>query len=74
MASCPVWHGAIKIHALFGLKRTHLNKLADDGHIRRRKIGASAQADVLYHVPDVLKFMASDKPYAVECRTTRKCD
>jgi hypothetical protein len=63
LVPCPVWGSAARIEELTGLKATQLAKLVTAGHVRRRKLGDSTQADALYRVLDVIEFLDGSESF-----------
>ena len=53
----PVWMTARQVPELIGLPLHHLKRLADDGHIRRFKVGDAQQAGAFYNRDDILDLM-----------------
>jgi hypothetical protein len=50
---CPTWATAKTCHNLFGLSRSTLNRLVDDGIIRRKKSGDGPSNGALFSVVDI---------------------
>ncbi len=57
----PDFAGYAYFKIRFGIAQPTLKKLADNGHVRRKKVGEAVQAQALYKVADVEEWFESDK-------------
>jgi len=54
---CPLWADAKTCKSLTGLPAPTLRRLADNGHIRRKKVGDAKQSGAVYKLADVLDWL-----------------